>query len=66
LVSRTKYRYLKNNRPFVEAPPTFPIDVDTVPSGKLVMPLNPRLYDAYQNAVEETRQRSALGVNYTP
>lgn len=66
LLMRTKYKYIPDNRPFVEAPPSFPIDVSVEPSSKIVMPLNPRLYDAYQTAVEETRIRKELGVDYTP
>lgn len=67
LLVKTKYKYFDNNRPFVEAPPQFPIDTQVAPlKGCPTLPMNPRLYDAYQTAVEETRMRTKHGVNYTP
>ena len=67
LLVHTKYQYFGNNRPFVEAPPNFQIDATLKPRFSAhQLPVNPRLLQAYETALEEQKIRQSLGVNYTP
>eukprot|EP00466_Bigelowiella_natans_P006797 jgi/Bigna1/69859/fgenesh1_pg.10_\ len=60
LLLRPKYQYLSNNRPFIEVPPNFTVDGSVTPSSKQTLPVNPRLIEAYNSAVEETKIRKAM------
>ena len=61
----SNYKCQDGNRPFVKRPTTETINVSTS-TGTHGIPLNPRLFEEYNQAVKETALRKQFGVNYNP
>jgi hypothetical protein len=63
---RSTWKYQPGNRSFIKQMPIYYPQNDLNHAETNTQPINVRLIDSYLQAVEDTRIRKQLGVDYTP